>query len=183
MRVRYALFALACAALLATGLWFVLGEPDREAAAGETVAERPPPPALAPAERERLERAHAQRQAGGEDVHGHGATAPGVEEASREFLAAYLPYEVGELDAASEAALRRTTTARFAEQLLGSPPRFPPGLQRPPRQAQLLAVDVLPVNEDLARIVAKLRRGGDLEAAAFELRRVEGRWLVSGVAG
>jgi hypothetical protein len=183
VRPRYALFALACAVLLAAGLWVILGAPGNGAGAVRSAAEKPPPPALAPAEREALERAHARQQAADEDRHNHESAEPGVEAAARAFLDAYLPYEVGEIDGATEAALERTTTSEFGEQLLGSPPRFPPGLGKPPAGAELLAIDALPVSADRARIVAKLRRGVDLEAAAFELRRIGGHWLISGVTG
>jgi hypothetical protein len=81
--------------------------------------------------------------------------------------------------------LRASASPAFADELLGSAPRVPPGLAREPAEAQLLGIDAFVLDGDpgAGQIVAKLRRDGGLEAAAFELRRVAGRWLVTGVAG
>lgn len=160
--------------------------PVEPAADQETSAARPPAPAFSPAERKQADRGRVALQAAGEDVHGHAEQPPpGVERAGREFLRFYLPYEVGGLSASIEAGLRATATPEFAAQLLQSAPRFPPGLGKRPAEAQVLAVDPVALADEsnVARIVGKLRRGQDVEAVAFELRLIGGRWLVSGVAG
>ncbi len=184
-RPRYLLFGLASIALAAMGVWVALR--GSGSAPGEPATAKSPAAAGLSAEEHRglRQRATELREAG-EDVHGGELVPPpGVKAAGRRFLAFYLPYEVGRINPTIAAGLRATSTPGFADQLLREAPRVPPGVGRAPPQADFLAVDAIALGDQPggAQIVAKLWRGGDLEAAAFELRRFAGTWLVSGVAG
>jgi hypothetical protein len=185
-RPRYVLFAVASVAIALTAVFFALHGPSDSPGGedGDGALGQPLPPALSAAELERAERERAELQARGEDLHGHAVEpAAGLEVAGREFLRFYLPYEVGKARTPLAAGLRRTATPQFATELLENAPRFPPGLGRAPAEARLLDVEATPLDHVSGRIVAKLRRGRDLEAVAFELRLIAGHWLVSGVAG
>jgi hypothetical protein len=184
-RARYVLFGVVCLLFTATAVViFLEGPSGLPAHAG---AEHGPPAApLSGAERREAARRAAALQAGGEDLHDDDRRPPrGLERAGRRFLRFYLPYEVGKATPAIAAGLRASASPEFADELLGRAPRVPPGVAREPAEAQLFGIDAFALNGDLGggQIVAKLRRDGGLEAAAFELHRVAGRWLVIGVAG
>jgi hypothetical protein len=184
-RARYLLFALVSVLLSATAIVIVLQGPS-SSPEDAGAKRKPPTPALSAAERREAARRAAALQASGEDVHdGDRRPPPGLKRAGRRFLRFYLPYEVGKAAPAIAAGLRTSGSQEFAAQLLGKPPRVPPGVARQPAEAELLRIDAFALDGDpgAGQIVAKLRRDGALEAAAFELHRVAGRWLVSGVAG
>ena len=184
-RARYLLFAVVSLLLSATAVVIFLQGPS--ASPEDAGAKRKPPtPALSAAERREAARRTTALQASGEDVHDDDPRLPrSLKQAGRRFLRFYLPYEVGKGGPAIAVGLRATASPEFADELLGTAPRVPPGLAWEPAEAQLLGIDalVLDGNPGAGRIVAKLRRDAGLEAAAFELHRLGGRWLVTGVAG
>jgi hypothetical protein len=185
-RPRYLLFALVCLALAATAVWLALRGPAPAPGAGDPVAKRPSADELPGAEWRQLHRRASDLRDAGEDVHGDDLGPPrGLEVAGRQFLAFYLPYEVGRVTPEIAAGLRATASPDFAGELLRQMPRFPPGIRSAPVEAQLLGVDATALSEQpgAGQIVAKLRRSGHLEAAAFELHRYGASWLVTGVAG
>ena len=184
-RARYLLFAVVSALLSAAALLIFLQGPSASPQAAGA-RRTPPGSALSAAQRREATREAAALQAGGEDLHdGERDPPPGLERAGRRFLRFYLPYEVGKASPAIAAGLQASASPGFAAELLGSAPRVPPGVGREPSQARLLGLDAFALDgdPDAGQIVARLRRDGDLEAAAFELRRLGGRWLVTGVAG
>jgi hypothetical protein len=184
-RARYLLFALVSVLLSATAIVIVLQGPS--SSPEDAGAERKrPTPALSAADRREAARRAASLQAGGEDLHDdESRPPPGLEPAGRRFLRFYLPYEVGKTTPAVTAGLQASASPEFADELLVRAPRVPPGVSRKPAEAQLLGIDAFALdgNPGAGQIVAKFRRDGGLEAGAFELHRVAGRWLVTGVAG
>ncbi|HWB69766.1 MAG TPA: hypothetical protein VG518_07295, partial [Solirubrobacterales bacterium] len=102
-----------------------------------------------------------------------------VQAAARRFFAAYLRYEVGTVNAAVRAAIRRDAEPSFADVLLLHTPRAPRGGAFPPR-AVLRGVDVSLQSGERAIVEGSARRGRMPERFSFEFRRIGGAWLASG---
>jgi hypothetical protein len=98
---------------------------------------------------------------------------------ARRFLAAFFRYEVGELGPAVRRALRATTTAGFAAELLRSPPRRPPQ-SVPAAVPGRLAIAVASVLPPRALVSGSARRGGEAEQFAFVFEARGGAWRASG---
>lgn len=184
-RPRPALFVLVAAALLGSAALLALREEKRP---------RSEPAARSPLLPER--HAHlADRDPGwregprGEDLAPGRSANPALRAgqravalATRRFLAAFLPYEVGRADAPIRRALRAAATEEFATTLLAAPPR--PLSGGVPRQAQVLDLQVALERGGAApRAVAsgRLRRGGAIEGFAYYFERGASGWLAAGV--
>jgi len=107
-----------------------------------------------------------------------------AEPVARAFHEALSRYELGEVDAA---ALRATSTPALADELLSSPSRSLPRVE-PLMPARLGRLELVPMAGDRSRrrltvveLVGTVRRGGERDPIAFELRRRDGRWLVAGL--
>lgn len=162
---RLALFALACALLVAAAL----GSPSRERTSGPPAAPasgaRAPRPPLAA---RRIERRAARLEAG-------------LRAAARPFLAAFLRYEAGAGGAAMAAALRAGATRGFAARLLAEPPRsLSPAGDPPPARLGSLQLAFLSARGDRALVRASAVRGGAPEQLSFLFARRGGRWLAIG---
>lgn len=163
---RVVLFVFVSAALLASALAFARGGSD----AGPPPSE-PSAPSLStdvPAWAKRTQ-------------HRVLSLASQLRESARRFLAAFARYEVGRLSGDARAALRDTTTAGFAAQLLEAPPSSPPsdGFLGP---AHLARLEVRFVSADAQRalVSGELRRGPTPEEFSFLFVRRAGAWLASG---
>jgi hypothetical protein len=100
--------------------------------------------------------------------------------AARRFLAAFLPYEVGELTPSTTRALRRSATSSFAEEMLARPPTpAPPGMAA---AAELgpIAVAFVSALPPRAVVSGSVDRGGFTERLSFVFERRGSAWLVSG---
>lgn len=184
-RAHPALFVLALVVLLASAVVLALrGE--------EPIPTQPVAPPLA---------APSSMRSYGAGAHADAAHAPGGEDlpagrapplalsdgrhavagAARRFLAAFLPYEVGDATPAVQAALRAACTEEFAAQLLLAPPR--PAAAGLPRRARLAGIEVTLLSGAAPRALVSgaLRRQGSPEGFAFLFERHGRRWLASGV--
>ena len=192
--------AVAAASVLA-GFAALLGGGDQEAAPALSadVAERPSRVELerqAAAKIERAEEVKRVVEAKEEDPDGEpgpserdlaaltklGAEAKPV---ARRFFAAFAAYEVGAGDSEELAVLRATASPALVDELLSTPPRVPPGAAAPER-ARLGKLEFVPGNVERGRIVGaelvgELRRAGEAEPIAIELRLSAGEWLVLGL--
>jgi hypothetical protein len=104
-----------------------------------------------------------------------------LRESARRFLAAFARYEVGRLSGDVKLALRETTTAGFAAQLLEAPPAAPPSPEFL-GGAHIARLDVRFVSADAHRALVSgdLRRGARPEEFSFLFVRRAGAWLASG---
>lgn len=124
-----------------------------------------------PADLERLERIEAE-----------------AEPVARRFFAAFSRYELGELDRRIERELRATSTADFADELIGVPPRLPAGAELPARGELSERLDFVAGESDPARrevlaaeLVSYVDRDGERSPIAIEMTLERGRWLVAGI--
>jgi len=191
------LVAVATASVLA-GFAALLRGGDQEAAPAQSadVAERPSRVELerqAAAKIERAEEVKRVVEAKAEDPDGEpgpserdlaalaklGADAKPV---ARRFFGAFAAYEVGAGDSEELAVLRATASPALVDELLSTPPRVPLGAAAP-EAARLGKVEFVPGNVERGRtvgaeLVGELRRGGEAEPIAIELRLSAGEWLV-----
>lgn len=192
--------ALVAASVLA-GFAALLGGGDQEAAPALSadVAERPSRVELERQVAAKIERAEEVKrvvEAKEEDPDGEpgpserdlaaltklGAEAKPV---ARRFLRAFAAYEAGGAGPDKRAALKETASPEFVDELLSAPPRVPPGAVAP-QAAKLGKVEFVPDDVERRRIasaelVGELRRGGEAEPIAIELRLSAGEWLVLGL--
>ncbi len=108
-----------------------------------------------------------------------------AEPVARRFFGAFAAYEVGEAGFQERAVLRATASPALVDELVLTPPRVPPGAAAP-EAAMLGKVEFVPGNVERGRIVGaelggELRRGGEAEPIAIELRLSAGEWLVVGL--
>jgi hypothetical protein len=99
------------------------------------------------------------------------------------FARAYLRYETGRLDRHVRRSLRVLCAPRFATELLGAPPRLPPGASLP-RLRFLGIARVEPTviaGEGAVRAGARLKAGGRTESLAIDLDIWGERWTVTGI--
>lgn len=185
--LRIALGTVLLGAVLALAL--AAGGRDREAGPSQATSHKGDPSASPPARAPATDPAlaaelHRLGAEGGREDHSDPAAPPAALAAARRFLRPYLAYEAGAHRNETRSRLHRTSTARFAAQLLAAPPRVPPGLDHRPPRAILLALEATPTTSGgSVTVVARLRRGHALEAAAFELVHRQRGWLVAGTAG
>lgn len=106
---------------------------------------------------------------------------------ARRFLDAFTRYEVGRLDSKTRAELRATATAAFFPELVSAPPRVPTGA-KPPRARPAARFEVVPIaaapsGDELLEVelVTSLVRASERTPIGIRLRRVQGRWRVSGL--
>jgi hypothetical protein len=97
--------------------------------------------------------------------------------AAAQFLEAFTRYEVGIRAARWRSALRRTTTPRFARELLGSPPRVPGGVAR----ARVERIVLGRPRRGRAAAMARLLRSGRPTMLIVVLVRRPGGWRVAEV--
>lgn len=104
-----------------------------------------------------------------------------LRESARRFLTVFARYEVGRLSSDAKLALRETTTAHFAAQLLEAPPVASPSTELFGR-ARIARLDVRFVSADAHRALVSgdLRRGARPEEFSFLFVRRAGAWLASG---
>jgi hypothetical protein len=99
---------------------------------------------------------------------------------ARQFLAAYLVYEVGPLDPRMRRALTGSATPRFAHALLVHPVRLP----QPDRPAvgviQTLELGSDPDSSSVT-VDATVENAGWISGLVLDFQRANGRWLVSGL--
>jgi hypothetical protein len=103
-----------------------------------------------------------------------------VRVAARGFLAAFLPYEAGELGPRVARALRTRATAAFAHEMLARPPSpAPPGLiaAAKPGPVTVAFASALPPR---AVVSGSVDRGGFTERFSFVFERRGSAWLASG---
>jgi len=194
-RIGWALALIA--ALVASGAWLVL--PDEEPAHAPTAEPRSVESRDLPARAFEAAAESASRQERRRALAEHPEDEPGpgpatlrlyertrreAEPVARAFHAAFSRYELGEGDAA---ALRATAMPELARELLASPPRPLPGVERR-APARLGRLELVPLAGDRSRrmlttveLVGTVRRGDRRDPIAFELRWQEGRWLVEGL--
>jgi hypothetical protein len=97
---------------------------------------------------------------------------------ARTFLAAYLAYEVGQLDPRMRAALTRTATPAFARQLITRPINLPP--RDRPAVSTIQSVELNAASgSPLVTADATTEHGGWLSGLTLYLEPAGGRWLVS----
>lgn len=97
---------------------------------------------------------------------------------ARAFVTAYLPYEIGVINADVRGALKRSATPSFARELMRHAPEFAPG-DRPARGR----VSSLELSDDpdahVVAVAATISRGGRLSAMSMQLERRRDGWRVS----
>ncbi|MGI8727338.1 MAG: hypothetical protein ACR2K6_06620 [Solirubrobacterales bacterium] len=103
----------------------------------------------------------------------------------REFLDAFLRYEVGELDDGVRRALRRTTTTEFAGELLSSPPRAVGTSPVAPRGRLLARTLEVRLGEEAGTGVLSgvVVRAGKRETVSFIIERQPSGGLLVATAG
>jgi hypothetical protein len=166
-RRRAALFALVCAVLVASALAFAadgpsVGETGRGHAGGRSL------PALQAADLPGPARRAAARTQ---------ERAVDLRRSARRFLAAFLAYEVGELDRPVASTLRAGATAPFARRLLAMPPRAPAGKFPPPARLRRLHISFVSAAADRALLSGEAFRGASSEQFSFLFELRQGRWL------
>lgn len=154
---RLGLFTAASGALLLSAVLFA-AHPGPQVPDSTAAVTRPDRPPAAP---QRASRARLKRDA-------------------RRFLAAFLRYEVGELDHRGRQALRATATPGFAAELLRAPPHL---WAAPSRPALLLRLSIayFSPNPPRALITGSARRGENDEQFSFLFKARAGTWLASGL--
>jgi hypothetical protein len=194
---RTALFAAALALLSAAAVLVARGGPGAPAVVETTQqlsgAGKPEPVReLAARALERSAERHREAKARRENPQAEAAPprsrlsrrvhAP-MEAVARAFFRAFARYEFGALSAAVRVELRETTTAAFARELLGEPPRMPPGppLAEPARLSNLQLVPEVAGGRRLAGawLLGYTIRGARREPITISMRREEGRWRVA----
>lgn len=156
---RYALFACICAVLVAAAIGFAGSEE----------------PAVAPAPQ-------ATGATGPVDDSQERLAEARLRVVARDFLGAFLRYEVGDLDGWVRARLRATAWPEFAAELLATPPRRPP---RGAPGARLGDFEVMVVSALPPRVVisGSAERGGLPEEFSFVFEARNGEWRAAGTGG
>jgi hypothetical protein len=114
---------------------------------------------------------------GGEAPAGSRSRSPQVLEGAREFVSAFLRYEVGEDLPWVRRRLRRGATAGFAGELLRSPVRVSSGPGRAPAKIETIRVEFVTRSRGLALVFGRARRADGPEEFSFLFTRTGGRWL------
>lgn len=166
-RRRAALFALVCAALVASALAFAAKGPSVGGAGRGNAGSRSLPVLQAADLPGPARRAVARTQ----------ERAAGLRRSARRFLTAFLAYEVGELDRSVASTLRATATAPFARRLLAIPPRAPAGKFPPPARLRRLHIAFVSAGADRALLSGEAFRGTSSEQFSFLFELRQGRWL------
>ena len=166
-RRRAALFVIVCAILVGSALAFAAGDNQlgatgapTSASGGAEGAVAQSPSGAAQREEQRLERE--------------------VKTTARRFLAAFLPYEVGELGPGVRRALRAGSTPGFARQMLARPPGRAPPRMRSSARLGPIAVTFVSALPPRAVISATAERGAATEQISFVFERRGSSWLASG---
>lgn len=160
---RLALFALACLVLVGCAVGFSRGDSDL-AGAGGVVPEH-----LGPEARRSEDPSAAVR-----------ALKREVRSAAHGFLAAFLRYEVGDLEPAVRRALRASATPSFAALMLARPPTPPPPGIDPLARVGPIAVAFASLLPPRAVVSAMADRGANTERLSFVFERRGSLWLAAG---
>lgn len=167
-RRRAALFVIVCALLVGSALAFATGG-NQLGSTGAATFESGGAKGAAARSASRSATARAERRLERE-----------VRTAAHGFLAAFLPYEVGELGPEVRRALRAGATPGFAQQMLSRPPvRAPPRMRSSVRLGPI-AVAFVSVVPPRVVISATAERGTATEQISFVFERRGSAWLASG---
>jgi hypothetical protein len=104
-----------------------------------------------------------------------------IDTQARTFLAAYLAYEVGALDATERAKLNASATRALARRLIDHPVDLPPRDRPAVGHVQSLALNGGGGGQSIT-IAARIEQAGWVTGLTLQFEHAHGRWLVASVA-